>query len=59
MFNQLSGQWRKEQDRLLDDISFHQAADQAYLEEGARLLDLALGAQELLARQQPPRSGAC
>ncbi len=26
-------------DRLLDDITFHQAADQVYLKEGARLLE--------------------
>ena len=53
MFNQLSGQWRKEQNRLLDDIAFHGAADQSYLEEGAQLLGLASNAQEMFARQEP------
>jgi len=46
-------QWRAEQSRCLEDITFHQAADQSYLEEGARLLDFASCAQKLFEKQEP------
>ncbi len=52
-YERLSGQWRKDQTRLLDDIALHQGADQSYLDEGARLLDLASNAGRLFSRQEP------
>lgn len=52
-FEKLSADWRKEQDRCLREIGWHQAADQSYLEEGVRLLDLAHSARRLFARQEP------
>jgi site-specific DNA recombinase len=50
-FDKLSGDWRKEQDRCLREISLHQTADQSYLEEGAQLLELAQGAAGLFQKQ--------
>ncbi|MEA2836984.1 MAG: site-specific recombinase [Bradyrhizobium sp.] len=50
-FDKLSGDWRKEQDRCLREISLHQTADQSYLEEGAQLLELAQGAARLFQKE--------
>jgi site-specific DNA recombinase len=50
-FDKLSGDWRKEQDRCLREISLHQTADQSYLEEGAQLMELAQGAARLFQKQ--------
>jgi site-specific DNA recombinase len=50
-FEEFSGDWRKEQDRCLREISWHQTADQNYLEEGAQLLELAQGAARLFQKQ--------
>ncbi len=52
LFEKLSDDWRKEQDRCLREINWHQSADQTYLEEGAQLLDLAHDAQRLFAKQE-------
>jgi hypothetical protein len=52
-FEALSGKWREQQSTILEDIVFHQAADQSYLDEGARLLELASNARSLFARQEP------
>ena len=52
-FETMSAQWRSEQDRCLREIRYHQAADQSYLSEGVRLLELAHGAQRMFRRQQP------
>jgi site-specific DNA recombinase len=53
MFEKLSSQWRAEQSRCLGEITLHQAADQSYLEEGARLLDFASHATKLFKKQEP------
>jgi hypothetical protein len=42
-----SADWRVEQDPCLHEIERHRAADQSYLEEGVRLLELARNAQRL------------
>src|SRR4029077_4890315 len=44
-FERMSGEWRAEQDRCLREIERHQSADQSYLEEGIRILELARNAQ--------------
>jgi site-specific DNA recombinase len=50
---QMSEQWRVEQEKLMQEITLHQAADQCYLDEGVRLLELAQSAQRLFAKQEP------
>ena len=50
---QMSEQWRVEQEKLMHEITLHQAADQCYLDEGVRLLELAQNAQRLFAKQEP------
>ncbi len=50
-FDRTSAQWRDEQATLLRELSFHQAADQSYLEDGIRLLDLADRAQEIFEKR--------
>ena len=52
-FDRKAAEWREEQDRLLRTIEQHQTANQNYLEEGIRLLELAHRAPELFERQQP------
>ena len=37
----------------MQEITLHQAADQCYLDEGVRLLELAQSSQRLFARQEP------
>ncbi len=49
----MSGEWRAEQDRCLREIERHQNADQSYLEEGLRILELARNAQRLFEAQEP------
>jgi site-specific DNA recombinase len=50
---QMSEQWRAEQDRMMGEIGRHQAVDRSYLDEGARLIELAHSAGPLFVRQQP------
>ena len=45
-YAQMSEQWRVEQEKLMQEITLHQAADQCYLDEGVRLLELAPGGLE-------------
>jgi hypothetical protein len=52
-FEKLSAEFRSEQARCIREITWHQAADQSYLEEGVRLLDLAHDARRLFAKQEP------
>src|SRR5262249_54857450 len=52
-FDRMSAEWRAEQHRCLREIERHQAADQSYLEEGVRLLELARNAQRLFEKQNP------
>nr|WP_207209925.1 DEAD/DEAH box helicase family protein [Tropicimonas sp. IMCC6043] len=50
-FEEMSGKWREEQRRLQRDIERHEEAEQSYMEEGLRILDLARNAQALFERQ--------
>src|SRR4029077_17786526 len=50
---QMSEQWRVEQEKLMQEIPLHRAADQCYLDEGVRLLELAQTSQRLFAKQEP------
>jgi site-specific DNA recombinase len=52
-FERMSGEWRGEQDRCQREIEQHQTADQSYLEEGGRILELARNAQRLFEKQEP------
>jgi site-specific DNA recombinase len=52
-FDRKASEWRSEQDRLLLSIEEHQAANQTYLEEGVRLLELAQRAHRLFQEQEP------
>ena len=52
-FDRKAAEWRAEQDRLVRAIESHQAADQTYLEEGIRLLELGRRAHELFQKQEP------
>jgi site-specific DNA recombinase len=52
-FERMSAEWRAEQDRCLREIERHQTADQSYLEEGLRILELARNAQRLFEKQEP------
>ena len=51
-FDRMSAEWRNEQEACMREIALHQSADQSYLEEGVRLLELAHGAQRLFAKQE-------
>jgi site-specific DNA recombinase len=57
-FERMSAEWRAEQDRCLREIERHQTADQSYLEEGLRILELARNAQRLFEKQEPRESVA-
>lgn len=50
---QMSEQWQVEQDALTQEIARHQAADRSYLDEGARLIEVAQGAKRLFVKQKP------
>ena len=50
-FEEMSGNWREEQRRLQRDIERHEEAEQYYMEEGLRILELARNAQGLFERQ--------
>jgi site-specific DNA recombinase len=52
-FDRKAAEWRAEQGRLLRAIEEHQTADQTYLEEGIRLLELGCRAHELFQKQEP------
>ena len=52
-FDRMSAEWRAEQDRCLQDIERHSDADQSYLEDGIRVLELAKDAQRLFNKQEP------
>jgi site-specific DNA recombinase len=52
--DQKATEWRSGQDTLLRQIHEHQDANQSYLEDGVRLLELARRAHELFLKQ-PPR----
>jgi site-specific DNA recombinase len=52
-YAQMSETWQEELDKLLREIARQQAVDRSYLDEGARLIDLAHGAQRLFSGQEP------
>jgi site-specific DNA recombinase len=52
-FDRKSSEWRQEQDALLCSIEGHQSANQTYLEEGIRLLELVQRAHSLFHKQEP------
>jgi site-specific DNA recombinase len=47
----MSAQWRTEQTRLLREIERHGSAEESYMEDGIRLLELARKASRLFAKQ--------
>lgn len=50
-FDRQAAEWRSEQDRVTRSIQEHQGANQTYLEEGVRLLELSRRAYELFRKQ--------
>ena len=56
-FDRRASEWRREQDRLLLSIEEHQSANQTYLEEGVRLLELAQGLTGCSNGSQQTRNG--
>ena len=50
-FDKMAGEWREEQRRLQRDIDRHEEAEQSYMDEGIRILELARNAQALFERQ--------
>lgn len=51
-YTQMSEQWRTEQDKIAREIARHRAADRSHPEEGAKLVELAHGAQRLFVKQE-------
>jgi site-specific DNA recombinase len=51
-FDKKAREWREEQDRILRTIEEHQDANQSYLDEGIRVLELAHRAPELFQEQE-------
>jgi site-specific DNA recombinase len=52
-FDRKASEWRSEQDRLLQSIEEHEAANQTYLEVGVRLLELVQRAHRQFQKQEP------
>jgi site-specific DNA recombinase len=52
-FDRKASEWRSEQDLLLRSIEEHQTANQTYLGEGVRLLELTQRAHTLFQKQEP------
>ncbi|SJM29709.1 Resolvase (fragment) [Mesorhizobium delmotii] len=50
-YDRMSTQWRVEQTRLLREIERHSEAQESYMEDGLRLLELARDASQLFAKQ--------
>ena len=50
-FDLKRGEWREEQDRILESIAEHQKANDSYLDEGVMLIELATRAADLFERQ--------
>ncbi|MBZ9987639.1 zinc ribbon domain-containing protein [Mesorhizobium sp. BH1-1-5] len=50
-YDRMSAQWRIEQTRLLCEIERHGSAEESYMEDGIRLLELSRNARRLLAKQ--------
>lgn len=52
-FDRMSADWRREQDECLRQIERLRSADQSYLQDGIRILELAKNAQNLFEQQDP------
>ncbi|MDY6893772.1 MAG: recombinase family protein [Chloroflexota bacterium] len=52
-FDHKAAEWRANQDRMLRDIEQHQKANQTYIDEGIRILELARSASALFEKQEP------
>ena len=52
-FDRKAIEWRSEQDRILQSIEEHQGANQVYLDEGIRILELSQKAYGLFKKQEP------
>lgn len=52
-FDRKAGEFRAEQCRIMRDIDAHRVANQNYIEEGIRLLELAHRAHQLFESQAP------
>jgi len=52
-FDRKAIEWRSEQDRILQPIEEHQGANQVYLDEGIRILELSQKAYDLFKKQEP------
>ncbi len=52
-FDIKSREWREEQDRIQRTIEEHQDANQSYLDEGIKILELSQRASELFQKQEP------
>ncbi len=52
-FDRMAADWRREQDACLRQIERLKSADQSYLEDGVRILELAKNARRLFERQEP------
>jgi site-specific DNA recombinase len=51
-FERVSAEWRAQQNYCSRQIERHKSADQSYLEEGVRLLELAQNARRLFEKQE-------
>ena len=51
LFLRKMNEWREEQSKILNQIRAHQTANHNYLEEGVRVLELAIKAYSLYLRQ--------
>jgi len=52
-FDSKAREWREEQDRIQRRIEEHQDANQSYLDEGIKILELSQRASELFQKQEP------
>ncbi len=52
-YDRLSAQWRVEQTRLLREIERHTEAEETYMDDGVKLLELAQNARRLFMKQAP------
>ncbi len=57
-FESVTAEWRAAQVRCSEEIDWHQAADQSYLQEGVMLLDLANDAPKMFQQQGRAKSVA-
>jgi site-specific DNA recombinase len=49
-YDRMAGGWREDQRRFQRDIDRHEEAEQSYMDEGVRILELARDAQALFER---------